>query len=188
MTPSAFANQAVTANDVPRAETNNGDGPRTAERVNEKGQNMGGTITQELSEDLFAKAYRSQLGIQFLIKECESKDAALRKLESEISELRLREKVLEEDKAQLQKSALTVQQFQSEAQASEERMKTLDCVLSAVIMSLRPFGLDKKKFTREIINISRGISNDDTQKSRHSLLHAAATKILKGKLNKNPLY
>lgn len=141
---------------------------------------MGSTIAQELSEDLFAKAYRSQLGIQFLVKECELKDAAIRRLESEISELRLREKILEEDNVQLKNAALSVQQFQSESQSSKERVKTLDCVLNAVMKSIRPLGLDKKKFNREIINISRGIPNDGTQASRHSLLHTTATKVLKG--------
>lgn len=139
-------------------------------------------MAQELSVDLFAKAYRSQLGIQFLVKECELKDAVIKKLESEISELRLRKKILEEDNAQLKNAALSIQQFQSESQASEERMKTLDCVLNAVMKSIRPLGLDKKKFNREVINISQCIPNDGTQAARHSLLHTAVTKVLKGEI------
>jgi chromosome segregation ATPase len=143
---------------------------------------MGGTIARELSEDLFAKAYRSQLGIQFLVKECELKDATLRKLESEIAELRSRARFLEEDNAQLKKAILSVQQLQSETQELEVSVNTLDCVLNAVIKSLRPLGLDKKKFSREMINISRHVPNDGTQASRHLLLHTAATKVLKRKI------
>lgn len=139
---------------------------------------MGGTTAQELSEDLFARLYRSELGIQFLVKECETKDADLKKLSDEISELQLRERTLEEDNAQLRKAILSRQQFHSDSLAWEERMKTSDAVLDAVAKSLRPLGLDKKKFRRAISEISQQLPNDGPQASRHVFLLNAARKFL----------
>ncbi|MGH1590625.1 hypothetical protein ACRBEV_22555 [Methylobacterium phyllosphaerae] len=139
---------------------------------------MGGTTAQDLSEDLFARLYRSELGIQFLVKECETKDADLKRLSDEISELQMRERILEEENVQLKKAILSAQQFYPEASAWEERIKTSDAVLDAVAKSLRPLGLDKKKFRRAISEISRLLPNDGPQASRHALLLNATRKFL----------
>ncbi|MCJ2073112.1 hypothetical protein MKK75_30745 [Methylobacterium sp. J-030] len=182
MTPTAFANQAVAAQDRAQALDHTGGASTTPKHINEKGQTMGGTTAQEFSEDLFAKAYRYQISLQLLVKECELKDAALRKLEGEVFELRTREQNIKADNTRLKQAVLFSEQVQSDAQAADERAKTADIVLDAVIKSLRPLGLDKKKFRRAIADIGRQIPNGGPQASQHFALLNAARKVLSREL------
>lgn len=139
---------------------------------------MGVTTAHEFSEDLFAKAYRYQLSVQLLVKECESKDATLSKLMREISELRTCNHSLEEDNFRLKQAILSDQKSESNAEFSEKLLKEFDFILDAIVKSVRPLGLDRKKFLRLISEISRQVPSDGSEASRHALRFDATKKIL----------
>lgn len=61
---------------------------------------------------------------------------------------------------------------------ASERVEAMRTIIDALIDSLRPYGLDRRKFTAAIQSVARTIPLDGPQAARHAVLWSESTRVL----------
>jgi hypothetical protein len=103
-------------------------------------------------------------------------DAALHEFNKDLMK-RLLQQQIEAQIARAQ-AASALKERDHAVREAAERVEALRTVNAALIGSLRPFGLDRKKFVARIRASAQAIPNEGPQAARHALLHAETTRFL----------
>ncbi|MCJ2118603.1 hypothetical protein MKK65_18880 [Methylobacterium sp. J-001] len=59
------------------------------------------------------------------------------------------------------------------------RLEAMQSVITALIMSLRPYGLDRKKFTASIRSIAQRTPTEGPKAVQHTVLYSESMRVLK---------
>ncbi|MHB2208446.1 hypothetical protein [Methylobacterium sp. CM6257] len=59
------------------------------------------------------------------------------------------------------------------------RVEAMQAVLGALIGSLRPYGLDRRKFVASIQSIAEEVPTDGPKAVQHTVLHSESTRVLR---------